>query len=126
MLLHRYCSIAVAVTVIATRDSGTPLAGMNYTLICDISGAGALNLTELNIKYNWTKNNDSGNQIQIENNSKTLKFSTLKLSDAGQYTCTVTLDTHSIYSNTMGHTTMRASPFDITVQSEVILCHVIV
>ena len=97
------------------HDGGsTPSAGMNYSLYCDIDGAGGVNLTALNVKYNWTKINDFGNQVLLEHYSRALKFSSLKLSDAGKYTCVVTLDSH--FQHNMTNTSMESS-FHIPIQS---------
>ena len=53
--------------------------------MCSVSGSGSSNPT---ISYQWTKNNGTA-QIQVGNNSNMLIFSSLRLSDAGQYTCQV-------------------------------------
>ena len=103
------------IVAVRIHDGGsTPIAGMNYSLYCDISGADGVNLTALNAKYNWKKIDDFGNQVQVEHYSRTLHFSTLKLSDAGKYTCVVTLDRH--YQHSMTNTSMESS-FRIPIQS---------
>jgi hypothetical protein len=66
---------------------GTIVAGKNCTLVCSVSGIGSSNPT---IAYQWTKNNGSA-PIQVGGNSNMLVFSSLRLSDAGQYTCQVTV-----------------------------------
>ena len=63
------------------------VAGQGYALICSLSGVENLNPI---ITYQWIKNN--GTQIQVGTNSNTISFSPLRLSDAGQYTCQVTVD----------------------------------
>lgn len=62
--------------------------GQNHTLICDASGAENL---RPRISYQWTKMNDTGTVTEVGTNSNTLSFSTLYLSDAGSYTCEVTI-----------------------------------
>ena len=64
------------------------MAGQNCTLSCTVTG---LNSSDSTITYQWMKNNGT-HQIQIGNNSDTLSFSSFRLSDAGQYTCQVTVD----------------------------------
>ena len=64
------------------------MAGQNCTLSCTVTGVASSNPT---ITYQWMKNNET-HQTLIGNNSDTLSFPSLKLSDAGQYTCQVTVD----------------------------------
>ena len=103
------------IVAVRIHDGGfTSAAGMNYSLFCDISGAEGVNLNSLNMKYNWTKIDDFGNQVQVEKYSRVLQFSTLKLSDAGKYTCVVTLDSDFQHNKT--NTSMESS-FRVTIQS---------
>ena len=67
---------------------GTIVAGQSCTLVCSVSGVGSSNLAT--ISYQWTKNNDTA-QTHVGNNTDTLAFPSLRLSDAGQYTCRVTV-----------------------------------
>ena len=53
--------------------------------MCSVSGAGSST-----ISYQWTKNNAT-TQTQVGNDSNTLSFPSLRLSDAGRYTCQVTV-----------------------------------
>ena len=64
------------------------MAGQNCTLSCTVTGLTNSNPT---ITYQWMKNNGT-HQIQVGNNSNKLSFPSLRLSDAGQYTCQVTVD----------------------------------
>ena len=65
------------------------MLGQNgYSLTCGVNGAGNLNPS---ITYQWTKNNDTQTQIQVGANPAVLSFSPLRLSDAGRYTCNVTV-----------------------------------
>ena len=67
-------------------DGGaTPTAGQNYTLTCSVSGASVTT-------YQWRKD---GSVIQGETTEK-LSFSPLRLSDAGQYTCEVTVNSMTL------------------------------
>ena len=56
-----------------------------FTLNCSVFGYE--NLANPTISYQWIKNN--GTQTQVWGNSNALIFSSLKLSDAGEYTCKV-------------------------------------
>ena len=64
---------------------GTNTAGGKYSLICMVTGG----IDKLIGNYNWTK--DNGIAQTVVGNSRTLFFSPLKLSDAGQYLCQVTI-----------------------------------
>ena len=112
-------SLFIIVAVRIHNEGSTPTVGMNYSLICDISGSEGVNLTSLNVKYNWTKTDNYGNQVQVEHYSRALQFSTLKLSDAGKYTCVVILDSHLQYNTT--NTSMEDS-FRIIIQSRCTYC----
>ena len=62
------------------------IAGGNYRIVCIVVGIWNDSLI---VKYRWTKNN--GTTDTAVGNSSTLLFSPLKLSDAGQYICQVTI-----------------------------------
>ena len=57
----------------------------HYNLTCAVSGAKNLNAV---LTYEWNKN-IGGNQTKVGGNSNFLTFSPVRLSDAGQYTCHV-------------------------------------
>ena len=80
------------ISVQITSSVATPIAGQNYTLTCSVTGVENFNPT---IAYQWTKNN--GTQMQVGTNSNTILFSPLKLSDAGQYMCRVTVNSDGMY-----------------------------
>ena len=75
----------MAVDILQVTTSGVPIIGQNiYMLTCKALVAD--HLCPL-ISYRWTKRN--GTVAQPEN--RTITFSPLRLSDAGQYTCHVTV-----------------------------------
>ena len=82
-----FLAAAPQITVQIFDDGVTPTLGLQYIFTCSVSVDESLNATTT---YQWIKNN--GTQTQIGTNSNTLSFSNLKLSDAGQYACIVTLN----------------------------------
>ena len=70
-----------------------------------VTGVG---IDDLIVNYNWTK--DNGTAQTVVGNSSTLFFSPLKLSDAGQYLCQVTIGSQIYdaikYINTESRLTM--------------------
>ena len=58
----------------------TPTVGQSYTLTCSVSGASVTT-------YQWRKDGSA-----IQDTTEMLSFSLLRASDAGQYTCRVTVD----------------------------------
>ena len=86
-----------------------------YTLTCSVTGAENLSPT---ITYQWTR--DIGTtQTQVETNSNTLSFSPLSLSDAGRYTCDVTVSSPYLNSDIMAASVPGNSP-SVTFQSKLI------
>ena len=64
---------------------GTARVGQPYTLVCSVlSGLEGLNAV---LSYQWTK--DNGTRSHLGANSNTLSFPSLRLSDAGSYTCEI-------------------------------------
>ena len=69
-----------------------PVVGQPYTLTCTVSGDEKLNS---DITYHWTQNN--GTEMGLEANSADLSFSSLSLSNSGNYFCMSIVS--SIYLN---------------------------
>ena len=89
------------------------MLGQNgYSLTCGVNGAHNLNAS---IIYQWTKNNGTQTQIQVGANPAVLSFSPLKLSDAGRYTCNITVSSLHLDNDII----MKGSE-DVTIQSEFI------
>ena len=77
-----------SLALIQVRDGeATPIAGQYYTLMCDSSWA--------NIgAYQWRKDS-----TVLSERGSTLSFSPLSLSDAGHYTCTITVNSVNYSDN---------------------------
>ena len=87
--------------------SGTLTLRQSYSLTCGVTGAENLNSS---ITYQWTKN--AGTQTQV-GADRVLSFSPLWLSDAGGYTCQVTVSSPYLINNI----TMMGTQ-DVRLQSE--------
>ena len=87
------------------------MVGQYGTLTCDVSGADNLNPV---ITYQWTRSNGTI-LTPVGTNSDTLTFFNAKLSDAGEYTCTIIVSSLllsnpvSAYDN---HSVIIQSKFD--------------
>ena len=88
---HNVFLPAPAVSV-QVSTSGAPSLGQSYTLTCGVTGADDLNADP--IAYKWTKSNGTQTQVGAD---RVLSFSSLRLSDAGRYTCQATVS--STYLN---------------------------
>lgn len=75
------------VQITSTIEGHNLTAGTNFSLICTISGTAKLRTT---LSYQWLHSN--GNDFnEIGTNSSRLHFSSLKLSEAGEYMCQVNI-----------------------------------
>ena len=82
---------------ITTRLSeASSMAQKGYFLICSINGTENLNPS---ISYQWTKNNGTHIQMQTGNDPQVLSVSLFRLSDAGEYTCLVTISSSYVHDN---------------------------
>ena len=75
-------------------DGATPTVGQKHSLICHVSEAENLDPV---ITYRWTKHNDTQTYYVVGTNSNILSFSSLRLSDAGSYTCEVTVNSRLLH-----------------------------
>ena len=103
-------STAPSIVVMVSDDGATPSLGQSYTLTCSVTGANNINPT---ITYQWTKNNGTQTQV-VGTNSNTLSLSPLRLSDTGQYTCSVTVSSTLISSVI----TATSTALDISIPSK--------
>ena len=98
--------------VIANLNQAPLMVGQTgYTLTCDVSGVERLNPA---ITYQWTRNDDR-TQTQVGTNSNVLSFSSVRLSDAGDYTCSATVGS-SLLNNDI--TASVDNPQRLVIQSE--------
>ena len=93
------------------RSNGVILPGKDFSLNCAISGAESLNPI---LTYQWIKNNGSG-RIQVGSNMGSLSFSSLRLSDAGQYSCQVTVSSRYLHDVL----NVTSAPFDVCIQGKI-------
>ena len=84
------------------------------TLTCNVSGADNLNPT---ITYQWTRN-DGSTQTPVGTNSNTLTLSPLRLSDAGDYNCSVTVSSNFLNNNII---TSSNNTESVMIQSELLV-----
>ena len=97
-------SLSVAPPVIANiTTEGTATVGQTYTLICSVlSGLEGLNAV---VSYQWTK--DNGTRSQLGANSNTLSIPSLRLSDAGSYTCEISVNSNRLLKQATVRTTIQ-------------------
>ena len=70
------------------------IGGQGFSLSCVVSGAENLNPI---ITYNWIK--DNGTQIVVDSHGSVLSLPSLRLSDAGQYSCQVIVNSPYLRDN---------------------------
>ena len=104
--LHNHIIIAPAITTRIISQPESPNLGQRHSLICRIEGADDL---DLSINYQWTKNSGGQDLLQLTEMSFNLSFSALKLSDAGQYNCQVTVHSDHLNENIVINTSYNLS-----------------
>lgn len=107
----KYCFLFLLIdlTIYAEiGNTGISTAGKDYTLTCNVSG---LEKFSSIVSYKWIKNN--GTEIQVGFNSNTLSFSPLRLSDAGLYTCHVSVSSDDASRIHAANTSSQ--PFEVNV-----------
>ena len=93
-LCSLFLPIVPSVEVEIRSNETTPTAGEDYQLICAVSGIENLNAT---ISYQWTKN--SNGLTQDNANTNTLSFTPIRLSNAANYVCMVTITSGYLNDN---------------------------
>ena len=102
-----------AISVQITTSGALILGQSGHSLTCNATGIENLNPS---ITYQWTKNNGTRTQM-VGTNSKTLSFSRLLPSDAGLYSCNVTV--LSAYVSSVVYT---SDSFEVTFISMTLIC----
>ena len=110
--LSFYPDVVVQVT---TSYRGSPALGVIYILTCNVFVADHLCPYITTSTYQWTKNNSTVTELQVGSESKTLSFSSLRLSDAGRYTCHTTVSSFRINDN---HSIRVMGSHDIIIPSK--------
>ena len=81
LLLHTVPSISIVID-----DNGAnPAAGLNYNFSCKVSGIDG-NLSTVSYVIEWKKDD-----TPLSETGPLLSFSPLKLSDTGEYSCTINI-----------------------------------
>lgn len=75
------------VSLIINGSGSTPTLSSNYSLFCVASGIEELNPT---VTYQWFQYNST--KMEVGSNSSSLSFTALSLSNAGNYTCVITVN----------------------------------
>ena len=85
-------------TVYATLNGGTPVVGEPYTLSCNVSGDEKL---DSSVRYQWMRYNEIDMETLLEANSDSeiLSFSSLNLSDSGNYSCSAVISSSYLDNN---------------------------
>ena len=92
-------SVSIVPPIIANiTTEGTARVGQPYTLVCSVL-SGLEGLNALVISYQWTK--DNGTRSHLGANSNTLSFPSLRLSDAGSYTCEIMVNSSHLLKQTI-------------------------
>ena len=110
-----FCALHIAVPTLSvniTSKGNVISGGQAFSLKCMISGAEALNSI---LTYQWTKSNSTGRMQVVGSNTSTFSFSSLRLSDAGQYSCQVIV--RSRYLRDALNVT--SAPFDVHLQGKI-------
>ena len=81
-----YLYVDPSISVVIATSGKRPTVGENYTLSCDLVGADEL--TDRMVSYQWMRNET----FNIETNLRELTFSPFMLSDAGNYSCQIRLE----------------------------------
>ena len=91
------------ITIRVDGDRVPPIVGSVYSLTCAITGAERL--TNSNVTYQWFR---SGEVVPGQT-METLPFSSLSISDAGDYSCAITLSSYLL----SGPISRNSDPFTL-------------
>ena len=110
------CYIDPPISLLVIADLSEPLSigQIGNVLTCEVFGADSLNPT---ITYQWTKY-DGTSHTQFHINSNSLSLSPLRLSHAGDYICSVNID--SVFLNDILSVSAANNSLSVIIQSELI------
>ena len=101
------------------ENAAPPLESKNYTLKCIVSGAMSI---PRNITYQWFKE-VNGSRVQVGSNASVLSFpQPLKVSNAGHYTCQVSMIRESKSSRVLAR---AEASWDVRVQSKLFMINLV-
>jgi hypothetical protein len=83
------------VYVTLSGSGGTPVVGQPYTLSCSVSGDEKL---KSSVTYQWMRYDDNV-ETPLVANSENLSFSSLNLSNSGNYSCRVIIRSRYLDNN---------------------------
>lgn len=86
----------IMVQITSTADGHNLTTGSNVSLTCTVDGTTQLK-PELN--FEWVHSNGFDQFETVRTNSNRLNFPLLKLSDAGEYMCTVNISSSLLNAN---------------------------
>ena len=89
MQLYYFYILCPGFSIQVRNSRSTPIPGEEYTLNCSVIGVENIN-PNASITYLWIKHNGTA-ETQVGTNSNTLSFTPFRLSDAGRYTCQLTV-----------------------------------
>ena len=85
----------IVVQITSTVEGHNLTAGTNFSLICNVDGA--INLRP-ELSYEWI-HSDGIDYMTVRTDSSRLNFPSLKLSDGGEYMCTVNISSSLLNSD---------------------------
>ena len=91
-----YLEPDVVVQIASTIEDQDLTTGTNLSLMCIVNGTAKL---RSELTFEWMHFNGTDQVEKAGTNSRELHFSLLKLSDAGEYTCTVNISSSLLNTN---------------------------
>ena len=113
-----YVCIVPGISVQIYIRGANPVAGHRHILDCNVTGAENFDSSST-LTYQWLKNNSSQTRLGINSNS--LIFTSLKLSDAGWYTCQVLISSPFLYN--VVNATSKAYEVDVEGMCISLICN---
>lgn len=109
------CYIDPPISLLVIADLSEPLSigYIGNVLTCEVFGADCLNPT---ITYQWTKYDGTSDHTQFQTKSNSLSLSPLRLSHAGDYICSVNIN--SVFLNDTLSVSAANKSVSVIIQSE--------